>query len=163
DLGGRLGEIDQTLRELSHSLESSSVVDRPLPEILNREIESFDRRTGVETRFDVSGTFDHLSASQRIALFRIIQEALSNIREHTVATRVSVVLEELANGVRVCVHDNGGGFDVAQTVVAAARRGRLGLVGINERVKLLGGTFRLRSAPGEATELMVTLPRWQPI
>jgi signal transduction histidine kinase len=163
DLGGRLAEIDQSLRELSHSLESSSVVDRPLPDVLHREVESFDRRTGLRTRFEVSGNFDQLSASQRIALFRIVQEALSNIREHTVATQVAVSLEELPTGTRVCIRDNGGGFDVAQTVVSAARRGRLGLVGMNERVRLLGGTFSLQSAPGANTELTVTLPRWQPI
>ncbi len=162
DLAARLGEIDESLRELSHSLESSSVVDRSLPEILGREVAGFDRRMGIETRYSVSGLFDDLTASQRIALFRIAQEALSNVREHTDATEVRVSLERLEDGTRLVVGDNGRGFDVAQTVVVAARRGRLGLVGMNERVRLLGGTFSLRSEAGTGTELVVTLPHWQP-
>lgn len=163
DLHGRLAEIDQNLRDLSHSLESSSVVDRPLVEVLRREIEAFDRRTGANTLFEVDGSFEELSASQRIALYRIVQEALSNVREHTVATEVTISLEQVANGVRLSVSDNGGGFDVPHTVVAAARRGRLGLVGMNERVRLLSGTFSLRSAPNSGTEVAVTLPQWRPL
>jgi signal transduction histidine kinase len=162
DLGARLQEIDETLRELSHSLESSSVVDRSLPEILGREVASLDRRMGIETSFAVTGVFDDLTASQRIALFRVAQEALSNVREHTDATEVQVTLERLTDGSRLVVRDNGRGFDVAQTVVGAARRGRLGLVGMNERVRLLGGTFGLVSEPGVGTEVTVTLPHWQP-
>ena len=162
DLAARLGEIDEALRELSHSLESSSVVDRSLPEILGREVTAFDRRMGIETQFTVTGLFDDLTASQRIALFRVAQEALTNVRDHTDATEVSVRLERLVDGTRLVVADNGGGFDVAQTVVVAARRGRLGLVGMNERVRLLGGTFTLTSEPGAGTELTIVLPHWQP-
>ncbi len=162
DLAARLGEIDEALREISHSLESSSVVDRSLPEILGREVTAFDRRMGIETRFTVNGLFDDLTASQRIALFRIAQEALTNVRDHTDATEVTVRLERLVDGTRLVVADNGGGFDVAQTVVVAARRGRLGLVGMNERVRLLGGTFTLDSRPSAGTELTVVLPHWQP-
>jgi signal transduction histidine kinase len=162
DLAARLTEIDHSLRELSHSLESSSVVDRSLPEIVRREVTAFDRRMGIETTLEVRGRFDDLSASQRIALFRIAQEALSNVRDHTDATEVSVSLERLPEGTRLCVTDNGRGFDVAQTVVQAARRGRLGLVGMNERVRLLGGTFSLQSEPGAGTELTVVLPEWRP-
>jgi signal transduction histidine kinase len=162
DLAARLGEIDEALREMSHSLESSSVVDRSLPEILGREVAAFDRKMGIETRFTITGVFDDLSASQRIALFRIAQEALTNVRDHTDATEVEIRLERLLGGTRLAVTDNGGGFDVAQTVVVAARRGRLGLVGMNERVRLLGGTFTLRSEPGAGTDLTVVLPHWQP-
>ena len=161
DLVARLTEIDHSLRELSHSLESSSVVERSLPEIVRREVAAFDRRMGFETKLEVRGRFDDLSASQRIALFRIAQEALSNVRDHTDATEVSVTLERLPDGTRLCVTDNGGGFDVPHTVVQAARRGRLGLVGMNERVRLLGGTFSLQSEPGTGTELTVVLPEWR--
>ena len=163
DLGGRLAEIDQTLRELSHSLESSRVGSGSLSETLRRELDGFDRRAGIACNLTVSGSFDALSPSQRIAIFRIAQEALANVREHSAASKVSVSLEQMADGVRLAICDDGEGFDVSQTVVAAARRGRLGLVGMSERVRLLGGTFSLTSAPGDGTQVCVTLPSWEPV
>ena len=163
DLGGRLAEIDQTLRELSHSLESSRIGSSPLSETLHQELEGFQRRSGITGGITVSGSFEKLSPSQRIAIFRIAQEALANVREHSAASKVVVSLEQMSDGVRLAICDDGAGFDVSQTVVAAARRGRLGLVGMSERVRLLGGSFSLTSAPGTGTEVCVTLPSWDPI
>jgi signal transduction histidine kinase len=91
-----------------------------------------------------------------------VQEGLANVREHSGATHVTVALGRVADGVRLVVADDGAGFDVPQTVVASARRGRLGLVGMSERVRLLGGAFSLSSAPGEGTEIRVSLPEWRP-
>jgi signal transduction histidine kinase len=162
DLGGRLAEIDQTLRELSHSLESSSVGNASLPDSLRREVAAFDRRVGIEATLEISGSFDTISPSQRIALFRIAQEGLANVREHSAATTVSVMLEQVSGGVRLTITDDGDGFDVSHTVVAAARRGRLGLVGMSERVRLLGGSFSLTSSFGSGTQIVATLPSWQP-
>lgn len=163
DLGGRLADIDQTLRELSHSLESSRVGTTSLPDTLRRELAGFDRRSGIEASLFVSGSFDACSASQRIAIFRIAQEGLANVREHSGAAAVSVSLEQLGDGVQLSICDDGGGFDVSHTVLAAARRGRLGLVGMSERVRLLGGTFTLTSTPGSGTQVRVTLPSWEPV
>jgi signal transduction histidine kinase len=163
DLDGRLVAIDQTLRELSQSLESSSIVERPLDDTLRRELAGFLRRSDVRGSLLIEGTFDTLSASQRIAILRIVQESLANVREHAAATSVTVALEQLSDGVRLRVADDGAGFDVSQTVVAAARRGRLGLVGMSERVRLLGGSFSLTSTPSGGTEICVTLPSWEPV
>lgn len=163
DLGARLEEIDTTLRELSHSLESSRVGASPLEDTLRRELAGFDRQSGIEGSLTISGTFDSLTPSQRIAIFRIAQESLANVREHSGATHVAVSLEEMSDGVRLLVCDDGQGFDVSHTVIAAARRGRLGLVGMNERVRLLGGAFSISSSPGGGTDVCVTLPSWQPV
>jgi len=163
DLGARLEDIDKTVRELSNSLESSRVGTNPLPDTLRRELAGFDRQSGIEGSLTVSGTFDSLSASQRIAIFRIAQESLANAREHSGATQVAVSLEQMPDGVRLLVCDDGEGFDVSQTVVAAAKRGRLGLIGMSERVRLLGGAFSISSSPGNGTDVCVTLPSWQPV
>jgi signal transduction histidine kinase len=163
DLDGRLSEIDKTLRELSQSLESSSVGTASLPDTLHRELASFERRGDIDIGLEISGSFDAISASQRIALFRIAQEGLANVREHSAATKVSVKLEQLRDGVRLTIADDGDGFDVSHTVVAAARRGRLGLVGMSERVRLLGGSFSLTSSFGQGTKVIATLPSWHPV
>ncbi len=162
-LRSRLGELDRELREIAHAFESRSAVSRPIEEVLHREVEAFSARSGIATDLRVDGTSSFLSASQRITLFRAAQEALSNIREHSGATSVRVVLRCRRAWTELTIADDGRGFAVEQGLARAARRGRLGLIGINERVRMLGGTFHIDSAEGGPTRLTVTLPRWEPL
>jgi len=163
DLTGRLTELDRELRELAHSLETKSVISRPLGEILHREIDTFSERTGVAATLEIRGEADSLSSGQRITVFRAIQEALANIREHAGATTVTVRIRARRSAIEVQVSDDGMGFEVERALAKAAQRGRLGLVGIAERVRMVGGTFELESAPGGPTTLKLTLPRWEPM
>jgi two-component system, NarL family, sensor histidine kinase NreB len=89
-------------------------------------------------------------------VFRILQEALTNAAKHAAATRVSVVLNRLADGVSLTIVDNGGGFDVE--AVLAAQRG-IGLVGMRERVQLIGGRLDIRSTDSQGTVVSLTAPR----
>ena len=162
DLGARLGELDRALREIAHSLESKSIVSRPLGEILHREVDAFAARSGIVARLDVRGDPESLTSSARIALFRAVQEALSNVREHSGATEVEIRLRARRNSIDVRITDNGAGFEVSHALARAAKRGRLGVVGIGERVRMLGGTFDLDSQPGGPTTLSLTLPRFRP-
>ena len=162
DLLARIGEIDRQLRETAHSLESRSVASRPLAEILHREIEAFGERTGIEGSVSVHGDPETLSPQQRIALFRAIQESLSNVREHSGAARVEVRLQVRRSSVDVRVTDDGHGFEVNRSLALAAERGRLGLVGMGERMRMLGGTFEIDSRPGGPTTVRFSLPRWEP-
>jgi signal transduction histidine kinase len=159
----RLGELDAELRQLAHSLESRSAVNRPIEEVLHREVEAFAARTGTSIDLRVDGMSSFLSPSQRIALFRAAQEALSNIREHSGAASVRVVLRCRRAWTELSIADDGRGFAVEQGLARAAQRGRLGLIGIHERVRMLGGSFNIESAEGGPTRLTVTLPRWEPL
>ncbi len=163
DLSLRLVELDRELRELAHSLETKSVISRPLGEILHREVDTFSERTGVAATLEIRGDPDSLSSAQRITIFRAIQEALANIREHAAATSVTVRIRARRTAIEVQVTDDGMGFEVERALAKAAQRGRLGLVGIAERVRMAGGTFELQSAPGGPTALKFTLPRWEPL
>jgi signal transduction histidine kinase len=159
DLTARLTELDRELRELAHSLETKSVISRPLGEILHREIDNFGERTGTQVTLEIRGDPDSLSSAQRITVFRAIQEALANIREHSGATSVVVKLRARRSATEVLITDDGMGFEVERALAKAAQRGRLGLVGIAERVRMVGGTFHLDSMPGGPTTLRLTLPR----
>ncbi|MGI8885625.1 MAG: sensor histidine kinase [Gaiellaceae bacterium] len=163
DLTSRLTELDRELRELAHSLETKSVISRPLGEILHREIDTFSERAGVAATLEIRGEADSLSSAQRITVFRAIQEALANIREHAGATSVTVRIRARRSSIEVQILDDGIGFEVERALAKAAQRGRLGLVGIAERVRMVGGTFELESAPGGPTTLKLTLPRWEPM
>jgi signal transduction histidine kinase len=163
DLTARLVDLDRQLREVAHSLETKSVLSRPLGEILHREIDSFADRLGVEASLEIRGDPDSLSSAQRITVFRAIQEALANVREHSGASSVVVRLRARRSAIEVQITDDGTGFEVERALAKAAQRGRLGLVGIGERVRMLGGTFEVQSQPGGPTTLKFTLPRWEPL
>jgi signal transduction histidine kinase len=163
DMAERLVELDRDLRELAHSLESRSAVSRPIEEVLHREVESFRSRSAIAATLQIEGTSAFLTASQRIALFRAAQEGLSNVREHSGAENVTVELRCARSWTELRVLDDGSGFEIEQGLASAAKRGRLGLIGISERVRMLGGTFTIDSAPGGPTRLTVSLPRWEPL
>lgn len=162
DLEARLEAIDNELRDLSHSLESPAMTKRPFPEVVRGEAESFRRRCDISLSLDLSGDLNGLTDSQRIALVRIVQESLSNIREHSQARDVQVVVSGERDRLIAEIVDDGCGFDVATTLLDAGRRGRLGLVGVSERARLLGGTCQVQSQPGGPTRVVVELPRWRP-
>lgn len=162
DLEARLRATDTELRDLSHSLESPAAPRVPFTRMLHEELEAFRRRTDIRPGIEIEGDFEDLTECQRIALWRIVQESLANTREHSGAREVRVKARAARDRLHVEVVDDGCGFEVRETLLDAARRGRLGLVGVSERVRLLGGRCEIRSNPGGPTSVSVTLPRWRP-
>jgi signal transduction histidine kinase len=162
-LGNRVAELDRVLRELAHSLEPASLLRRPLEEVIETEAAALEERTGMQVRTSIAGSFGGMTPSQRIAVIRVAQETLTNVREHSNATFVDVRLVGSRSCVELEIEDDGDGFEVARTLQDAAQRGRLGLVGSGERVRLLGGRFDIRSRPGGPTTVSVNLARWQPL
>ena len=163
ELGRHLGELNLELRELAHSLESKSVVSRPLEEVLHREVDTFVARSGIQAALTIEGSPSFLTDSQRVTIFRAVQEALTNVREHSGAQSAAVRLRCRRGWTELRIHDDGRGFNVESGLTSAAKRGRLGVIGISERVRMLGGRFELDSAPGGPTVLSITLPRYEPL
>jgi signal transduction histidine kinase len=163
DLDARIWELDRVLRELAHSLEPGSLVRRPLPVVISDEVAAFTERTGIHVQQRINGDFTGMTVSQKIALIRVVQEALTNIREHANAARVRITITARTGRVDARVEDDGVGFHVARTLLDGAQRGRLGLVGSSERIRLLGGRFDVKSRPGGPTTVSLSLPRWRPL
>jgi signal transduction histidine kinase len=156
--------LDRELRRISNEVRAASVLlNRPFAGALRDIARSFAARTGIEPRVIVDGDASTMSASQQIALLNISQEALSNIREHSQATKVKIVVSANEEGVEAQVVDNGQGFDPEQTLIRSARAGHLGLVAMHERARLLGGQCRIDSRPGGPTVVSVSLERWEPV
>lgn len=109
-------------------------------------------------KLEVSGQPITLGAEQELALYRITQEALTNIRKHARATGVRVELAFTDSTVRLDVSDDGRGFEVPASLNELAQRGSFGLMGIQERVWAVGGSLSVKSAPGRGTRVTVTLP-----
>ena len=160
DLESQLAELHQDLRDLAHSLEPRSLLQQPLPESVERELTALSRRTGLSTSLERDGSFDELTASQRIALLRVLQEALSNIRQHSGAATVAVALREDDEGICMEVRDDGHGFDRCAVQRDDDGQSGIGVVGMRERLRLLGGRLEIDSAPGGPTVVRAVLPRW---
>ena len=160
DVDARLVALEQEVRGLACSVDAPSFARRPLADVLRDEVTAFRAATGIVASFRAEGDFEHLTASQRIALVRMVQEAFANGREHSGASAVTVSVVRARGYVRAEVVDDGCGFDVERALVQAARNGRLGLVGMGERVRLLGGSFTVESGPGRPTTISAMLPEW---
>ena len=158
DLEARLASLDEGLRDISHAVRTNNAVEQPLEHVLRQEVDAFVRATGVATELAVDGDLSTSSASQKIALFRVVQEALGNTRKHGGASHARVHLRSTASYVTVVISDDGRGFDLEST----KGNGRLGLTGLVERVRLLGGDVDIESAPGAGTRVRATLPQWRP-
>jgi signal transduction histidine kinase len=162
DLQALLIGLEFELRCMCRSLEAPAVLRSPFERVIEFEAVAFQLRTGVEPRIELTGAFDTLTASQRIALLRVIQEALRNVREHSDAANVSVEVHARANATEAVVRDDGPGFDVEAALARAVKDGRVGLIGMMERIRLLGGRCKVESAAGGPTTVSIHLPRWQP-
>ena len=162
DLAARLGAADDGLRAFARSFESPALLKKPFRTAIEEEVRAFAARAGIRGAVTVKGELDSLTASQRIAIFRIVQEALANVREHSGATEVTVSVQARNHYVDTTIADNGAGFDVESASVRARSAGRLGLVGMAERARLLGGMLTLDSRPGGPTSVVLTLPEWRP-
>jgi signal transduction histidine kinase len=162
DIHARLVALDDGVRDLARSLNAPALGKRPLIEALSVELDTFRTASGIPAKLTVDGDVDVLTPSQRIALLRITHEALNNVREHGGASKVVVHVSASRGHVRATIQDDGGGFDVQSILSDASRRGRLGLVGMRERARLLGGSCSIRSSMGGPTVVSVALPRWDP-
>ena len=160
DLEAQLIAVDADLRRISVSAESPFLGGASLPEALAQLIDAFEQRTGVTPELRLRGDFTDLTDSQQIALLGLIREALSNIRKHADAEHVIISLSSDSSGVIATVTDDGCGFDPDAALVKAAGGGHLGLVGMHERVRMLGGQTRIDSRPGGPTVVSVSLPGW---
>jgi signal transduction histidine kinase len=143
----------KTVRDLAMGLRPSMLDDLGLGAALGWQTREFSRLNGVPANLKLDGPLDSLSEEARTSLFRIVQEALTNITRHAKATRVDISLQANDEMVELKVVDDGGGMDTA-----AARRTGLGLLGMEERVRELHGELNIESDIGHGTVVRVSIP-----
>jgi len=160
DLEARLRAVDGDLRAFAISLDRTTALDAPLREAVRRQIAALQNRLSASVRLDIRGE-DNFTASQRYALLALVREGLLNAQDHGRAGHIQVRISTGRRRTAVSIEDDGRGFEVERTLQRSARRGRLGLAGLGERVRLLGGTLRIESAPGGPTRLSAVLPHWE--
>jgi signal transduction histidine kinase len=156
EVRGQLDDIEAQLRRLSHELRPTILDDLGLPPALQFFAEGVAARTGLRIRVD-SSIEGRLAPHIETALYRIMQEGITNVTKHAAATHVQLQLRRDARMLNARLQDDGVGFAVDDVVNRKGPRG-LGLLGIQERVEALGGTLQITSAPGQGTTLQITLP-----
>jgi len=153
----RLADAIGEVRSLSHNLRSSLLDTLGLSAAIGQLATEFEQRSRLKVNYSEIICPGDLVEGADVALFRIVQEALTNIDRHANAENVSIILDGTAESVRLTVVDDGVGFDIAKVERA---HGGIGLRNIRERVKHFGGDFQLTSSPGRS-ELIVSLPKNQ--
>ncbi len=148
----------EEVRTLALQLRPSVLDDLGLAAALERYVDECRRRYPLTIDCALQGLDARLPHEVETALYRIVQEGLTNVARHAHAATASVIVERRNGMVRAIIEDNGQGFDPQN---AGAAQQRLGLYGIRERAELLGGTLTIESAPGQGTSLFVEIPLTQ--
>lgn len=157
DLEARLVSLEEGLREIAQGGRSaSSVAHEPIDESVRAELAALEG-SGIAVDFSSEGDFDDLTDSQKIALLRVVQEGLTNVRKHSGASSVFVALRGTPEATELTIRDDGRGFDVG-----SLGRDRLGLAGVSERVRILGGDVEIESLPQRGATVWARVPRWRP-
>jgi signal transduction histidine kinase len=156
-LVGALAEMYELIENLGgKGMEHEGVVSK-----LEALTTSFGDRTGLRPTLTVDGSEPVTTKSLQVAIFRIVQEALSNITRHAEASKVDVHLGFGDSEVACDVRDDGKGFDPAALLSHSGVRERYGLTAMRERARLLGGRCMIESSPGHGTLVSVRIPLWQ--
>jgi signal transduction histidine kinase len=143
----------QDVRRLAVELRPKALDDFGLQPALERLAHSFSEQTGIAVDVESALSDDRLPTEVETALYRIVQEALTNIVKHAQASRVSVLLTRRPRSVAAVIEDDGRGFDLGAT-----RDGGIGLIGMRERMALLDGRLDVESTPGAGTTIVAEIP-----
>lgn len=149
-----LDEIHRVIYELRPSLLDDLGLVAATRWLLDNKLAA----TGITVDFKTQGRERRLTPQLETTLFRVIQEAASNIARHAQARNVDISLHFKRNAIRVRVKDDGVGFTVAEAIASKDRPRGLGLLGMKERVGLVNGSLEIRSQPGSGTEIDIEIP-----
>jgi two-component system sensor histidine kinase DegS len=158
DLKGQVRNGLEEVRKIIFNLRPMALDDLGIVPTLRKYVQDFEDKYRIHTQFNLVGKETRIPSGLEIAIFRLVQEALSNINKHAKATFLSVELTLEPDQVQIYVVDNGIGFDVPLTELRIAKGNNFGLLGMRERVELLEGTMVLESEKDSGTKITMLIP-----
>ena len=158
DLQSQLNQGVHGVHRFVQNLRPSLLDDLGLIPALRSLLKDMQEYDNIASKLEVLDDERRLAPEFESSLFRIVQEALNNIRRHAKATAANVVIDFTGERVKVTVGDNGRGFELAGRLDDLPRSGKLGLLGMQERARLLGGSLEVKAAPGKGTTLIIEVP-----
>jgi signal transduction histidine kinase len=154
ELLGILDETVKSVRRISSELRPGLLDDLGLTAAMEWQLTEFEKRFDIKTHFKPDDAEIEPSESMKTALFRIFQESLTNVARHSKAKKVTVTLQIENGTVCLSVDDNGVGFEIQNKIGT----GTLGIMGMQERTSMMGGTYEISGKPGKGTRVVVTIP-----
>lgn len=140
-----------SLRRISEDLRPAMLDSLGLAAAVEHHVTQFSLRTGIPCQLEMNREEFYLESNLATAVFRIVQEALTNVARHAGASKVSVSIDETDDGIEIAIADNGRGM-------ASSSKKTFGLLGMRERITILGGTFEIESQPDRGTRISCRLP-----
>jgi two-component system sensor histidine kinase UhpB len=146
--------LADAIRHLSHELHPGVLQHVGLVAALKDHCAEFGNQHAIDVTFHADAGLEEIPVDVALCLYRVAQEALRNIAAHAGARQVRMALRTTADGLKLTIVDDGQGFDLTE----ARRRGSLGLISLDERVRLVGGSLRINTQLQHGTELRVRVP-----
>jgi signal transduction histidine kinase len=153
--GASAEQLTTDLQRMAHQLHPSVLEFGGLEMAVREQVNDFGARTGLSAELITQDVPKDIPLDHATCLYRVLQEGLQNVQKHAKATTVLVRLLRTGQGLGLCIHDDGRGVEHSD---GAARRKGLGLTSMAERVRMLNGTFRIRTKPNDGTELHAWVP-----
>jgi two-component system sensor histidine kinase DegS len=154
---GLLDYAVSEMRDIMYELSPLALEEASLTATLREYVSRYESNSGIPVDVNVVGTECSLEAHIRVSVFRVVQEALANVRKHANARSVAIAVEFTPGAVRCSVRDDGAGFD-SDRAAALGATAHWGLTGMRERMALVGGELVISSSPGEGTEVAMHVP-----
>jgi PAS domain S-box-containing protein len=159
ELKGIITRIDQSIDRLTLELRPPTLDQLGLHGAITSLADEFSAASGIRVALHLGlADNDRFADNIESALYRVLQESLTNVWKHASATTVSVILERERQGLRMIIEDDGHGFETVAATGDAPARGRFGLLGMRERLALVGGTFDIESESGRGATIFVRVP-----
>ncbi len=152
-------QASTSVRQFSRDLRPLALEDLGLVAAMQYLVNQLSQSTGIIADLEVIGEPEGLPSDMEVAIYRILQESLNNVRKHAQASEVNVTVTFTRREVTLTVQDNGRGFEMPDDLTDFATQGSLGVMGLQERAHLFGGTISLNSQPNQGTTVTLVVPR----
>ena len=148
-----------SVRQFSRDLRPMTLEDLGLAASMQYLVNQLAQSGSITVHLKIDGDVEGLSNDMEVAIYRILQEALNNVKRHAHATEVNVWAQFSKRYIRLTVQDNGQGFEVPEAITDFASIGNFGVMGLQERAQLFGGEATIKSEPGKGTAIRMIMPR----
>jgi signal transduction histidine kinase len=148
----------KTVHKFARDLRPPLLDDLGLIPALHGHLNAFTKQTAIPVRFTAFAAVENMETDKRTVLYRVTQEAFANIAKHARASLVTMSIRRNEHLVTMVIHDNGRGFDVKRWSRAGSRSKRLGLLGMRERLEMVGGSLEIESGSHHGTTIRTQLP-----
>ena len=150
--------LDKLTHDMTYELRPPMLDELGLRSTLDWYLNNFEASMNIKCELNMPGLKRSYTADINTAVFRILQEMLNNVKKHSKASKVKIDIQDKNGNINLTIKDNGIGFDVDKVYESIYKTGRVGILGIRERVKMVGGQIKIESKPKTGTTTLITIP-----